>query len=396
MDQTPPDDQPPQPPVSSTSLAALAASSSVLGGVAGLAGGSIASPPPLSSGMQSPLSPNTNGGGNGGGSNRKETILSLVEMLLAEGATNKSASFFLVDTAQGKAHVQAPSFEDDRDVPSVDEHLQAAGAEMFHNFQRSCNALDKELRNFANASRQLGSSVAILASGFHLRERLAQLLYLYRENAADLFPRKVSHANIIRAETVPLPSATIPNTGATSSGAGDGDADNSPIRNLSANSAAGIGLVPGGSRSRRSAFDNNVPRRSHSHRAHNTNFYSRHRRMRGKAHLHIPRPTVTENLDPEDFPEQLEMLAKDVKTFLNCLNEFPEFTDEAVNASILSFEGDLRYWASCLREYSGVLPLPFHLFPILCFQFSASLEIVALSCANDTFSAPCTFLLIGG
>ena len=28
-------------------------------------------------------------------------------------------------------------------------------------------------------------------------------------------------------------------------------------------------------------------------------------------------------------------------TFLNCLNEFPEFTDEAVNASIKSFEGDL-------------------------------------------------------
>lgn len=65
--------------------------------------------------------------------------------------------------------------------------------------------------------------------------------------------------------------------------------------------------------------------------------------MRGKAaHLHVPRPTISENLDAEDFPDQLEQLAKDVKTFLNCLNEFPEFTDEAVNASILSFEGDLR------------------------------------------------------
>ena len=61
------------------------------------------------------------------------------------------------DTAQAKPQVQAPSFEDDRDVrmlsssifllpefsqsiptriASVDEHLQAAGAEMFHKFQR--------------------------------------------------------------------------------------------------------------------------------------------------------------------------------------------------------------------------------------------------------------------
>lgn len=36
------------------------------------------------------------------------------------------------------------------------------------------------------------------------------------------------------------------------------------------------------------------------------------------------------------------MLAKDVMTFLDCLNEFPEFTDEAVNACIVSLEGDLK------------------------------------------------------
>jgi len=51
---------------------------------------------------------------------------------------------------------------------------------------------------------------------------------------------------------------------------------------------------------------------------------------------------VTEQLDPECFPEQLEALAREVTTFLDTLNEFPEFTDEAVNASILSFEGDLK------------------------------------------------------
>ena len=39
---------------------------------------------------------------------------------------------------------------------------------------------------------------------------------------------------------------------------------------------------------------------------------------------------------------QLEMFARDVTTFLDCLNEFPEFTDEAVNSAIRSLEGDLR------------------------------------------------------
>jgi WD repeat-containing protein 26 len=69
-------------------------------------------------------------------------------------------------------------------------------------------------------------------------------------------------------------------------------------------------------------------------------------------------------------------------TFLDCLNEFPEFTDEAVNASIRAFDGDLRvrllaifllssqeshcdvcfcrgqYWASCLEAYEGQLRYP--------------------------------------
>jgi len=31
-------------------------------------------------------------------------------------------------------------------------------------------------------------------------------------------------------------------------------------------------------------------------------------------------------------------------SFLKCLNEFPEFTDEAVNTSIKSFEGDLKVY----------------------------------------------------
>jgi len=61
-----------------------------------------------------------------------------------------------------------------------------------------------------------------------------------------------------------------------------------------------------------------------------------------KAPPHFARPVINETLDIENFPEQLEAFATDVAVFLNCLNEFPEFTDEAVNASIHSFEGDLR------------------------------------------------------
>jgi hypothetical protein len=134
-----------------------------------------------------------------------------------------------------------------------------------------------KLRNFANAARQLGSSVAILASTYHLRERLAQLLFLYQENAAKLFPQKVSH---VARDSI-------------------GDSPTSRRRR---------GL----------------------------------RQVKGKAQLHVPRPTVSENLSLESFPEQLENLAEDVTNFLRCLNEFPEFTDEVVNASIMNFEGDLR------------------------------------------------------
>ncbi|KIM47068.1 hypothetical protein M413DRAFT_23353 [Hebeloma cylindrosporum] len=206
---------------------------------------------------------------------RRETILSLVEMLLKNNEIG--------------GHTQLPSFEDDKDVPSVDEHIQVAGAEVFHELERRINNLDKELRSFANAARQLGSSVAILSSAYHLRERLAQLLFLYHENAADLFPRKIVHI-----------------------------------------AREGISDSPTSSKRRRGF-----------------------RRVKGKAQLHVPRPTVSENVDPETFPEQLEFLANEVTTFVRCLNEFPEFTDEAVNASILSFEGDLKYWSSCLKVYAG-------------------------------------------
>lgn len=51
-----------------------------------------------------------------------------------------------------------------------------------------------------------------------------------------------------------------------------------------------------------------------------------------------------DTLEAEDLPQQLEFFARDVTTFLECLNEFPEFTDESLNASILSLKGDLKVW----------------------------------------------------
>jgi WD repeat-containing protein 26 len=68
----------------------------------------------------------------------------------------------------------------------------------------------------------------------------------------------------------------------------------------------------------------------------------RQRRKARKPPPHVARPTAGRGLDAEDFPKEIEGLASDVVTFLNCLNEFPEFTDEAVNTSIKSFEDDLK------------------------------------------------------
>ena len=51
----------------------------------------------------------------------------------------------------------------------------------------------------------------------------------------------------------------------------------------------------------------------------------------------------------------MAQFAEDITTFLECLNEFPEFTDEAVNASILAFQGDLKV-GSVPRVFTCRLP----------------------------------------
>ena len=105
--------------------------------------------------------------------------------------------------------------------------------------------------------------------------RLTRILFLFRENAADLFPRKVRRRR--RGSVVDL--AVRPRQGGKGSGKG-----------------------------------------------------SSHRRN----------PVSFGDLQPEGFPEQLKGLSNDVVAFLDCLNEFPGFTDEAVNTSVISLEGDLK------------------------------------------------------
>lgn len=182
-----------------------------------------------------------------------------------------------------------PATDDElREPMTAEEKLQAAGAEQFFKFEKRVENLDKELRNFANAARQLGSSVGILSSAFKLRERLTKILFLFRENAASLFPRKITR------------------------------------------------------HPKESLLNPNLMDRKRRHSA---------------WRIHRPPPVtkliLEDNLQPETLPSQFLSFARDVVTFLNCLNEFPEFTDEAVDQSMKAFEGDLKYWASCLDEYKS-------------------------------------------
>jgi hypothetical protein len=56
----------------------------------------------------------------------------------------------------------------------------------------------------------------------------------------------------------------------------------------------------------------------------------------------LRRPTMNVEKDAEDLPAEMGLLAQDVMSFLHHLEEFPEFIDEAVNASITAFQHDLK------------------------------------------------------
>ncbi|KZV92657.1 WD40 repeat-like protein [Exidia glandulosa HHB12029] len=165
------------------------------------------------------------------------------------------------------------------------DSIEAEGAAAFENFQIRVSDLDRQLQTLSNAVTPLGSSVGLLASSFALRQRLARILHLVRDNASHLFPDDVGKETQV-----------------------------------------GVQLM----------------RR-----------YTRSTLRRSKPRPTVARPISNVEIDPESFPEEIEGLAKDAVNFLNCLNDFPGFFDESLNSTLVAFEGDLRYWASCLSEFEG-------------------------------------------
>jgi len=78
---------------------------------------------------------------------------------------------------------------------------------------------------------------------------------------------------------------------------------------------------------------------------------------RGRSNSLFVRPAaITASPDPETLPRELLGLAKGIKAFLVHLEEFPEFVDEALNASITAFERDLTV-CSDFHHYSGLYSL---------------------------------------
>ncbi|KAF8599392.1 WD40 repeat-like protein [Ceratobasidium sp. AG-I] len=158
------------------------------------------------------------------------------------------------------------------------------GVERFQVFDKRIRNLDRKLLALANAVRQLGSSAGLLIAVYHLRARLAQTQYFFRENAAELFD-SISHS---------------PN----------------------------IGTKP-----------------------YSVRRYKKTRRPAGLSLSNTSNKLWSS--DTEHLPQELESLAQDFRLFLGHLNDTSEFIDEAVNDSIMDFEADLLYRASCLREFKG-------------------------------------------
>ena len=56
----------------------------------------------------------------------------------------------------------------------------------------------------------------------------------------------------------------------------------------------------------------------------------------------LRRPTISAEYDAEDLPKEMSLLARDVMSFLHQLEAFPEFYKGTVNASIVTFQHDLK------------------------------------------------------
>ncbi|EUC53566.1 WD repeat protein, putative [Rhizoctonia solani AG-3 Rhs1AP] len=206
---------------------------------------------------------------------RKQTLLAL----LSELSDLRDAEDFdkeVRDSApnNGSTIALGASSETTQDTQSRE------GVAIFRAFDNHVSSLDYRLQSFANAVRQLGSSVGLLNATYYLRGSLIQIEYLFRENATDLF--KLADETQRNRESRDAPPK-------------------------------GSGVHTG------------------------------------------MRPQFKPLKEIEKLPEEMDKLAQQIHVFVNRLNDIPEFTDELVNASFVSFASDLRYRASCLREFQGQL-----------------------------------------
>ena len=72
----------------------------------------------------------------------------------------------------------------------------------------------------------------------------------------------------------------------------------------------------------------------------------RRRRRSGSKTPYLSSESSVHMLDDlESFPDQLTMLADELLNLLGCVNEFPEFSDKAMNVCINSFVNDLKVWS---------------------------------------------------
>lgn len=88
-------------------------------------------------------------------------------------------------------------------------------------------------------------------------------------------------------------------------------------------------------------------------------------RKRSKARRPTQRlwPDFPIHSDPEKLPEELDSLADDFYTFLECLSQMPNSTDEAIHTSVTALLHDLRYWASCLGDYKSASAIKYDTTP---------------------------------
>ena len=69
---------------------------------------------------------------------------------------------------------------------------------------------------------------------------------------------------------------------------------------------------------------------------------SKWRKAGGLKVAQLRRPTISAEYDAEDLPTEMSLLARDVMSFLDQLEAFPEFHKGTVNASMVAFQNDLK------------------------------------------------------